>query len=199
MDDFFFSPASVTISVGDIVTWHNSGHAPHTATADDGSFDTGTVAAGQSASHMFTSPGTFTYVCTIHPNMHGTVRVLAAGGSGGSGGSNAGSSSSSAPTEAQAVTSPNAAGNSTTLPMTGMAAGALALVGLALLASGIVVKFVGRKPVTSGAGPATYEWPAVGTPEADSSSTTLPVTGIVVSTLILVGFAAFASRKLSRL
>jgi hypothetical protein len=150
---------------------------------------------------MFTSPGTFTYVCTIHPNMHGTVRVLAAGGSSGSGGgsgSKAGSSSSSAPTEAQAVASPNAAGNSTTLPMTGMAAGSLALVGLALLAAGVAVKNLGRRRAASGAGPATYEWPTVGTPEAVSSSSTLPVTGMVVSTLMIVGLAVFASRKLSR-
>src|SRR5206468_12016366 len=61
MEDFFFSPASVTVHVGDLVTWHNTGKEPHTATADDGSFDTGTVTAGGSASHMFTQAGTFTY------------------------------------------------------------------------------------------------------------------------------------------
>jgi plastocyanin len=142
MDDFFFSPASVTVAVGDTVTWHNAGQAPHTATADDGSFDTGTINSGGSGSHRFTTAGTFSYICTIHPNMHGTVRVLSSsGGGGGSGGGNPGSSSSgSATSEASAVASPDAAGNSSTLPMTGMAVGSLALVGLALLAMGLIAR-----------------------------------------------------------
>jgi plastocyanin len=141
MGDFFFSAASVTVNVGDTVTWHNSGQAPHTATADDGSFDTGTVNSGGSASHTFNSPGTFSYICTIHPNMKGTVRVLSASGGGGGGNSGGGgSSSSSGATESSAVASPNAAGTSTTLPMTGMAVGGLALVGAALLASGLIAR-----------------------------------------------------------
>ena len=150
MQDFLFSPASVTVHVGDLVTWHNAGKQPHTATADDGSFDTGTVVAGQSASHEFTQAGTFTYVCTIHPNMKGTVRVLSASGSGGGAGGS--SSSGSANSEASAVASPDAAGNSNTLPMTGMAVGALALVGLALLASGLVFRYSARKSAADGAG-----------------------------------------------
>src|SRR5262249_57138532 len=77
MGDFFFSPSSVTVAVGDTVTWTNNGQAPHNATADDGSFKTPDLNNGQSASHTFSSAGTFTYICTIHPNMHGTVRVLA--------------------------------------------------------------------------------------------------------------------------
>jgi LPXTG-motif cell wall-anchored protein len=138
MGDFFFSAASVTIDVGDTVTWHNSGQAPHTATASDGSFDTGTINSGGSGSHTFNSAGTFSYICTIHPNMHGTVRVLSSSGSGGSGGG--ASSTSSGTSESSAVASPDAAGTSTTLPMTGMAVGALALIGAALLASGLLVR-----------------------------------------------------------
>jgi plastocyanin len=136
MGDFFFSPASVTVAVGDTVTWHNTGQAPHTATANDGSFDTGTINAGGSGSHTFSSAGTFSYICTIHPNMKGTVRVLAS--SGGSGGTSGASSSGTS--ESSAVASPGAAGSSTTLPMTGMAVGALTLAGLALLASGALVR-----------------------------------------------------------
>jgi plastocyanin len=138
--DFFFSPGSVTIAVGDTVSWHNSGEAPHNATANNGSFATGTINPGGSGSHTFNSAGTFSYICTIHPQMKGTVRVLSSGGSGGSGGAG---SSSSGTSEASAVTSPDAAGTSTTLPMTGMAVGALALVGLALLASGVLVRRAG--------------------------------------------------------
>jgi plastocyanin len=138
IQDFFFSPGSVTVDVGDTVTWRNSGQAPHNATANDGSFKTPDLNNGQSASHTFSSPGTFSYICTIHPNMHGTVRVLSAGGSGGGA-----SSTSSGTSESSAVASPDAAGTSTTLPMTGLAAGALALTGLALLASGLLTRWAG--------------------------------------------------------
>jgi plastocyanin len=76
--DFQFSPGSVTVHVGDTITWTNNGPSTHTATAHDGSFDTGQLKKGQSASHTFTHAGTFTYFCQIHPFMHGTVVVLAA-------------------------------------------------------------------------------------------------------------------------
>ncbi len=138
MGDYFFSAATVTVNVGETVTWHNSGQAPHTATADDGSFDTGTINSGGSGSHTFNSAGTFSYICTIHPNMKGTVRVLSASGGGGGGGG--ASSSNSGTSESSAVASPDAAGTSSTLPMTGMAVGALALVGAALLASGLIAR-----------------------------------------------------------
>ncbi len=75
--DFHFSPASTTIHVGDTITWSNSGPSSHTATARNGSFNTGILKKGQSASHTFTQPGTFAYVCQIHPFMHGTIIVLA--------------------------------------------------------------------------------------------------------------------------
>ena len=148
MINFAFSPASVTVNVGDTVTWSNHDDAPHNATADDGSFSTPTINDGQSASHRFTQPGTFSYICTIHPNMHGTIRVVSSSSGGGgnngasarSGSSGSSNSSGSSQSEASAVASPNAAGNGNTLPMTGMAAGVLALVGLALLNSGLIVR-----------------------------------------------------------
>jgi plastocyanin len=140
MGDFFFSPSSVTVAVGESVTWRNTGEAPHNATADDGSFRTPDLNQGQSASHTFDSAGTFSYICTIHPNMKGTVRVLSASSGGGGGDGAAGSGATGSETsEASAVASPDAAGDSNTLPMTGMAAGALALVGLALLALGLLL------------------------------------------------------------
>lgn len=145
MGDLFFSPSSVAVAVGDTVTWHNTGQAPHNATADDGSFKTPTLNNGQSASHTFTQAGTFSYICTIHPNMKGTVRVLSSSSGGGGAGNASSSSSGSAGSEASAVGSPNAAGDANTLPMTGMAAGALALVGLAMLGCGLLVRFWGRR------------------------------------------------------
>jgi plastocyanin len=137
--DNFYSPASVSIAVGDTVNWSNNGQAQHSATADDGSFDTGVFGPGASRSQTFTRAGTFSYYCTVHGQAQsGTVRVLAASG-GGSGGGGGPTTSATGDSEAAAVASPDAAGTSTTLPATGMAAGVLALVGLALVASGSLV------------------------------------------------------------
>jgi plastocyanin len=143
MGDNFFSPNSVTVAVGDTVTWKNNGQAPHTATANDGSFDTGTIQPGGSGSHTFSSAGTFAYVCTIHAGMNGTVRVLASsGGGGGSSGGGGSTSSGSSQSEAAAVASPDAAGTSSTLPMTGLAVGALVMIGLTLFTSGLVIRWL---------------------------------------------------------
>lgn len=84
--DFTFGPNSVTITAGGTVTWTNSDSAPHTATGDGGSFDTGTIESGGSASITFDTPGTYSYICSIHPDMTGTVVVLAADGGGDDGG-----------------------------------------------------------------------------------------------------------------
>jgi Copper binding proteins, plastocyanin/azurin family len=148
MGDLFFSPTSVSIAVGDTVTWNNTGQAPHNATADDGSFKTPTIENGESASHTFTQAGTFSYICTIHPNMKGTIRVISSGGGGGGGGGGGASSSSSSgssSSESAAVASPGAAGDANTLPMTGMAVGGLALVGFALLGLGLIARQADRE------------------------------------------------------
>jgi len=145
MGDLFFSPSSVTIAVGDTVTWRNTGQAPHNAAADDGSFKTRDLNNGQSASETFDQAGTFSYICTIHPQMKGTVRVLASSSGGGGSGGGATSGSSSATSESSAVASPGAAGDANTLPMTGMAVGGLALVGLALIALGLVARLADRE------------------------------------------------------
>jgi len=74
--EFSYEPEPVVIQVGGKVTWQNEDTAPHTATADDGSFDTGTIEKGKLGSATFKEAGTFTYHCEIHPTMHGTVEVL---------------------------------------------------------------------------------------------------------------------------
>jgi LPXTG-motif cell wall-anchored protein len=83
MQDFQFAPKTLTIPVGATITWRNTGQAPHTAKADDGSFDTGRVNAGAEATTTFNTPGTFNYYCEFHggPNgsgMAGTITVTAA-------------------------------------------------------------------------------------------------------------------------
>ena len=75
---FSFSPHDITIAVGDSVTWTNSDAQAHTATADDASFDTGTIGNGTSKSVTFATAGTFAYHCSIHPAMTGSVTVQAA-------------------------------------------------------------------------------------------------------------------------
>jgi plastocyanin len=72
---FAFNPASLEISAGTTVTWTNSDAAAHTATADDGSWDTGSIAPGASVSHTFDTPGTYTYHCSFHPTMTATIIV----------------------------------------------------------------------------------------------------------------------------
>ncbi|HWN73383.1 MAG TPA: cupredoxin domain-containing protein [Solirubrobacterales bacterium] len=74
--EFTYEPDPVVVQAGGKVTWQNEDTAPHTATADDGSFDTGTIDKGKLGSATFKEPGTFTYFCEIHPTMHGTVEVV---------------------------------------------------------------------------------------------------------------------------
>jgi plastocyanin len=74
--DFTYDPDPVTVQVGGKVTWLNQDSAPHTATAEDGSFDTGTLEEGKLKSETFKQAGTYAYICEIHPDMHGTVEVV---------------------------------------------------------------------------------------------------------------------------
>jgi plastocyanin len=74
--EFAYQPDPVVVQVGGKVTWQNEDAAPHTATADDGSFDTGTIDQGKLGSVTFKEAGTFPYFCEIHPTMHGTVEVV---------------------------------------------------------------------------------------------------------------------------
>jgi plastocyanin len=74
--EFTYQPDPVVVQVGGKVIWQNQDTAPHTATADDGSFDTGTIEKGKIGSETFKEAGTYTYFCEIHPTMHGTVEVV---------------------------------------------------------------------------------------------------------------------------
>ena len=76
--DFAFSPATLTITAGDTVTWTNEDPVVHTATSTTGAFDSGDLAQGESFSLTFTTPGTYAYLCTPHPSMTGQIVVEAA-------------------------------------------------------------------------------------------------------------------------
>ncbi len=73
--DFTFAPETIEVPVDTKVTWTNSDTSPHTATADDGSFDTGDLDKNDSAGITFNETGEFTYYCRFHPNMKATVEV----------------------------------------------------------------------------------------------------------------------------
>jgi amicyanin len=70
-----FNASTVTIKAGGSVTWTNSEGVPHTVTADDGSFGSSRLSAGDTFSHTFNEPGTYTYYCQLHPMMRATIVV----------------------------------------------------------------------------------------------------------------------------
>jgi plastocyanin len=74
--EFAYGPDPVKVEAGGKVIWQNMDSTPHTATADDSSFDTGPLEEGKLKSETFKEPGTYPYHCEIHPSMHGTVEVV---------------------------------------------------------------------------------------------------------------------------
>ena len=64
-----------TVTANSKVTWNNKDIAPHTATATDGSFDTGIINVGSSGSAIVRAQGGVPYHCTIHPWMNGMLQV----------------------------------------------------------------------------------------------------------------------------
>jgi plastocyanin len=75
--NFAFGPTPLTVSVGTTVTWTNNDTTTHTVTSTSGptSFDSGNLAQGSTFSYTFNQTGTYDYICTIHPDMHGRVIV----------------------------------------------------------------------------------------------------------------------------
>jgi LPXTG-motif cell wall-anchored protein len=142
ISDFKFTPGSTTVNVGDTVTWSNNGPTGHSATATDGSFDTGILQKGSSGSHTFAQAGTFSYFCTPHPFMKGTIVVQAAA-SGDTGGDTSGGGDSSGATSGDTsgtTSTESQTGGGPALPSTGMDVGGLALLGLTTLALGAYLR-----------------------------------------------------------
>jgi plastocyanin len=77
--NFAFSPSSLTVHVGENVTWTNNAGTDHTVTSDNSTdpFNSGIVHAGGTYVHQFNQIGTFPYHCTIHTYMTGTIKVIA--------------------------------------------------------------------------------------------------------------------------
>jgi plastocyanin len=72
--DFAFAPTELRVAAGTEITWTNRDPAPHTVTADDGSFDSGEIAPGETYS-IALEAGSVAYACLIHPTMTGTITV----------------------------------------------------------------------------------------------------------------------------
>ncbi|MEU0532665.1 cupredoxin domain-containing protein [Amycolatopsis tolypomycina] len=80
MQDYAYSPAALTVRVGDTVTWMQHDQAPHdvVTTSAPVAFRSPQLSAGQSWSYSFRQPGTYQYYCSVHPDMRASVTVLPA-------------------------------------------------------------------------------------------------------------------------
>ena len=75
IENFDFLPARVTVKAGTTVRWTNADDAPHTATADDGSFDTGDLRRGDVGEVTLREPGEYAYFCEFHRFMRANITV----------------------------------------------------------------------------------------------------------------------------
>jgi plastocyanin len=96
ISDNAFNPAQLNVAPGTTVTFVNNGTVPHTATADNGAFDTGELQPGYSMDIFLEGSGTVTYHCELHPDMLGSIVVGEAGQAGGAEGTDSPNLSGSA-------------------------------------------------------------------------------------------------------
>jgi plastocyanin len=75
MKDFMFAPAALTVKAGSVVSWTNQDNEPHTVASDAGVFRSGALDTNESFSFKFDKPGTYHFLCSIHPYMVGTITV----------------------------------------------------------------------------------------------------------------------------
>jgi plastocyanin len=73
--NFAFSPAAITVTVGSTVVWTNNDSVQHDITFDGGGIVSSVLNQNDTFSHTFPTAGTYHYICSIHPFMHGTVIV----------------------------------------------------------------------------------------------------------------------------
>jgi plastocyanin len=75
IDNFTFSPPTITVAAGTTVKWTNDDDIPHTVRAVDGSFHSKAMDTADSYAFTFTKPGVYSYFCSLHPKMVGKVVV----------------------------------------------------------------------------------------------------------------------------
>jgi plastocyanin len=79
IDNFAFTPATLTVTAGTTVTWKNEDDSPHRIGDKDGTFRSAALDTDDAFSHTFATPGEYPYICTIHPYMVGKIIVKPAG------------------------------------------------------------------------------------------------------------------------
>lgn len=182
MQDFIFAPGTITIQVGTAIDFPNTGKEPHTATADDGSWDSGNVNGGDSFSFTFNSAGTFPYFCKYHGTaggvgMAGTIIVEAA-------------AAAPAATTAPAPTATTApAATATTAPAPAATAAPTAAVPTATTAPAAPAGGAPADPAPEGQAPAA--------PEDGAGGSILPVALVALGAAILAGFGVALARRRS--
>ena len=75
IEGFAFTPDSITVVAGTSVSWSNNDPTAHTVSAEDDSFDSDVLDPGKRFSFTFVDRGTYSYICNVHPDMKGTVKV----------------------------------------------------------------------------------------------------------------------------
>lgn len=75
ISDFMFTPADLTVAAGTKVTWVNQDEAPHTIVDDGKTIRSDALDTGDQFQFVFTKPGTYTYHCSLHPQMTGQIIV----------------------------------------------------------------------------------------------------------------------------
>lgn len=166
-DDWGYDPPSLSIATGDTVIWTNTGAADHTVTADDGSFDSGSIPPGGTFEFTFSETGDFQYHCTPHPFMVAAISV--SDSPAGGGGATSATGSAPGPTLAGTMTgmdeagepvaadegSPTELASAPTASLTGKEASLGAIASLLVASLAFLVGqwwgFNVRKPRTSGA------------------------------------------------
>jgi len=73
---FMFDPKTLTARVGETITWINQDEEPHTVRSDAGLFASAALDTGESFRFRFDKPGTYHFVCSIHPRMTGTIVII---------------------------------------------------------------------------------------------------------------------------
>jgi plastocyanin len=73
--DYAFTPQSMSIPAGTVVRVTNDGQVAHTWTSNTGLWDSHDLQPGQTYSYRFLTPGVYSYGCSIHPSMTGTITV----------------------------------------------------------------------------------------------------------------------------
>ena len=75
IDNFSFTPDTLTVSTGTTVTWVNQDDLPHTVASDDKVFKSNALDTNDKFTYTFTKPGTYAYFCSLHPKMVAKIVV----------------------------------------------------------------------------------------------------------------------------